>query len=197
MRIDIDDRGHAGLPHRRRAGGEELSGAGGDAPGMLGLRDELGPVAAAQPQQRRRAEQTVGADPVAKLGQQLHRPRFVGARCDHPHQVAEGWIAELAPALELLREKARDVVARRESNRPGVRLKRLHDHLAWGVAPASPRELREQLERPLLSTEVGQAEAGVGIDDRGERDTGEVMPLCHHLRPDQHRARRRRRAGSA
>jgi hypothetical protein len=35
--------------------------------------------------------------------------------------------------------------------------------------------------------EVGQREARVGVDDRGQVDAREVMPLGHHLRADQHR----------
>ena len=48
--------------------------------------------------------------------------------------------------------------------------------------------MRQQLERPLLGAEVGQAQTRVGVDDRGQRDAGEVVALRHHLRADQRRA---------
>src|SRR5712691_9073002 len=54
LRVDVDDGGQAGSAHRRGGGGEELSGAGGEAARFVRLRDELGPVAAAQAEQRRR-----------------------------------------------------------------------------------------------------------------------------------------------
>jgi hypothetical protein len=75
-----------------------------------------------------------------------------------------------APPLELARQKAIDIVSRCEFDRPRVRLERLHDHAAGGVAAAPPRELRQELERSLLRAEVGQRETGVRVDDSGERD---------------------------
>ena len=68
----------------------------------------------------------------------------------------------------------------------GIRLERLHDHASGRVAPAAAGQLRDELERPLLRAEVGEREAGVGVDDRSDLDTGEVMALRDHLRPDQH-----------
>ena len=94
-------------------------------------------------------------------------------------------IAELAPPLELAGEEAGDVVPRRELDRARVGLERLHEHAARRVAAAAAGELRQQLERPLLRAEVRQAEARVRVDDRGERDAGEVVALRHHLRADQ------------
>ena len=100
----------------------------------------------------------------------------------------EGRVAELAPALELLGEEAGDVVARRVPERRRVRLERLHDHLPGRVAAAAAGELRHELEGALLGAEVGQREPGVGVDDGGERDAGEVMALRDHLRADEHGA---------
>ena len=53
------------------------------------------------------------------------------------------------------------------------------------VAAAAAGELRDELEGALLGAEVGQREPGVGVDDRGERDAGEVMALRDHLRADE------------
>ena len=81
-------------------------------------------------------------------------------------------IAERLAALELAREEAGDVVVHGVAERRRVRLERLHEHPARRVAAAASRELRHELERPLLRPEVGQAEARVRVDDRGERDPG-------------------------
>jgi hypothetical protein len=73
----------------------------------------------------------------------------------------------------------------------------LDQHAAGRVAAAAARELREQLERPLLGAEVGQREPGVGVDDRGERDACEVVALGDHLRAEQDGAVGRGEAPSA
>ena len=114
-------------------------------------------------------------------------------------------VAELAAALELAREEARNVVARGVGDRAGIRLERLHEHASWRVPAAAARELGQQLERPLLRAEVGVPEAGVGVDHRGQRDTREVVALGDHLRAHEHHAlgvgkvakRRRDRARAA
>ena len=74
-----------------------------------------------------------------------------------------------------------------ELDRPRVRLEGLDQHAPGRVAAAAARELGEQLERALLGPEVGQREAGVGVDDRGQRDALEVVALRDHLRAEQHR----------
>ena len=79
-------------------------------------------------------------------------------------------VAELAAALELAREEPRDVVPRRVRDRARVGLEGLDDHAAGRVSAAAAGELRDELEGALLGAEVGQAEARVGVDDRGERD---------------------------
>jgi hypothetical protein len=102
--------------------------------------------------------------------------------------MAERRVAELAPPFELARHEPLDVVARRERDRARVGLERLHDHAAGSVPAGAAGELREELERPLLRTEVRQPELGVRIDDGCERDAFEVMTLRDHLRAEQHRA---------
>src|SRR5436309_2223450 len=102
--------------------------------------------------------------------------------------MAKGRIAELAAPVELTREEACNVVTGRELDRAGVRLERLHEDAPRRIAAAASGELREQLESALLCAEVRQAEPRVRVDDRRERNAGEVMTFRHHLRSDQHDA---------
>ena len=120
LRVDVHDRGQAGLcasperPPRAAAPARRATARGRSVFG-----DELRAVAAAQAQERRRAEELAG-DPEALL-QLLERLLSAGAGSgpgdDDPDEVAERRVAELAPALELLGQEARDVVARRERDR--------------------------------------------------------------------------------
>ena len=58
LRVDVDDGRQPGAAHRRRGRGEQRARpARRDRARAVGLRDELGAVAAAEAQQRRRAEQ--------------------------------------------------------------------------------------------------------------------------------------------
>ncbi len=79
-------------------------------------------------------------------------------------------------------------MAGRERDRPRVGLIRLDEHSTRRVAAAPPGELGDELERALLGPEVRQREPGVGVDDRGERDALEVVPLGDHLGAEQHAA---------
>jgi hypothetical protein len=101
-------------------------------------------------------------------------------------------IAELPPALELAREEGVDVVASRKRDSARLGLERLHEDTAGRIPSAPACELRHELEGALLGAEVGHAEARVRVDHCRERDIGEVVPLGHHLRPDQDRSIRRR-----
>ncbi len=100
----------------------------------------------------------------------------------------EGRIAELATPLELPREELGHGVAGGQRDRARVGRERLDDHAPRPVAPAPPGELRDELEGPLLGTEVGNEQPCVGVDDRRKADTREVVPLRHHLRSQQDRA---------
>ena len=140
--------------------------------------------------QGRRAEQLHPGNPGLQL---LERPQDMLERRpahDDPHEMLERRVAELAAALELLGEEPLDVVPGGVGDRPRVRLERLHQHLSRRIATAAPGELGDQLEGPLLRAKIGQAEPGVGVDDGGELDPREVMPLGHHLRPEQNGAGR-------
>ena len=72
-----------------------------------------------------------------------------------------------------------------EDDGAGVGLERLHDHAPRRRAPAAAGELGDELEGALLGAEVRHREAGVGIDDGGEDDVVEVVPLGDHLRAEQ------------
>ena len=114
-------------------------------------------------------------------------PGSSGPGRDHAHEVAEGRVAELAPPRQLVGQEARHVVVGGQRERPGVRLEGLDEHAARCVAPTPPSQLRDELERPLLRAEIGQAETGVGVHDGGQLDPGEVVALGDHLRSEQHR----------
>ena len=184
-------------PARRIAGAAAASSAAARVASARGL-DVLPTSCArwrlAQPQQRRRAEQLGVAELALQLLERAQRVGLVGPGDDDAHEVAERRVAERAPPLELAGEEAGDVVARGVRDRARVGLERLHDHAPRRVAAAAAGELRDQLERPLLGAEVGQAEARVGVDDRRELDAGEVVALRDHLRAHEHRPLRVREA---
>src|SRR5262249_60403092 len=99
----------------------------------------------------------------------------VWTRDENANEVAEGRVAEVAAALELLGQEARHVVACGVDDRARVGLEALHEHASGRVTAGAARELREQLERPLFGAEVGQAECGVRIDNGSQLDAGEVV----------------------
>ena len=158
---------------------------GRERPRGVGLRHQLSAVAAAEAEQGRRPEQIGALQLAVELAQEPLGRLRVGARRDDRDQVPERRIAELSPPVELLGEEAGDVVAGGVAERRRVRLERLHDHLARRVAAAAAGELRHELERALLGAEVRDRQPRVRVDDRRERDAGEVVALGDHLRPDQ------------
>ena len=99
--------------------------------------------------------------------------------------MAEGRVAELAAPLELVREEARHVVPGGQLERARVRLEALHQHAPGRVAAAASGELRYELEGALLGAQVGEPQSRVRVDDRGQRDAGEVVALRDHLRAEQ------------
>ena len=94
-------------------------------------------------------------------------------------------LSSSAPSFELVGEEARDVVPGCQLERARVRLEGLHEHAAGRVAAAAAGELRDELEGALLGTQVREPEPGIGVDDGGQRDTGEVVALRDHLRAEQ------------
>ena len=95
-------------------------------------------------------------------------------------------VAEKLPPLELARQELLDRMPGGERDRPRVRAERLYHDPARRVASAAAGELCHELEGPFLRPEVGHQHAGVGIDDCGERNTREVMPLRDHLGAQEH-----------
>src|SRR5687768_14752893 len=62
----------------------------------------------------------------------------------------------------------------------------LDEDAAAQLSPPRPSgDLRQEIERLLRGTEIGIAEDGVGVEDCGESDAGEMMPLAEHLRSDE------------
>src|SRR5919199_5664661 len=100
--------------------------------------------------------------------------------------MAKGWVPELAPPLQLAREKACDVVPCSKGDRARVGLERLDEHVPRRVPPAPSGQLGDQLKCLLFCPEIGDAETRVGVDHGGELDTCEVMSLRDHLRAEQH-----------
>ena len=101
-------------------------------------------------------------------------------------EFAERRIPQLAAALHLLRIER--LVVLRGGGADGVMLRRVGlDHRVAGPrAPARPpRDLREQLKRPLRRAEVRRAQPDVGQRDAHEVDGGNVQPLGDHLRADE------------
>ena len=146
-------------------------------------------MAPPQPKHGRRPEQ-VGLDAgrreaLAELLQRRERRPGLGPRDEDRDEMPERRVAQCLAALELPGEEPGDVVVDRVSQRRRVRLEGLDEHAPGRVTAAASRELRHELERPLLGAEVGDREAGVGVDDRGERDAREVMALRDDLRADQ------------
>ena len=99
---------------------------------LLRLGDELGSVAAAQPQQRRRPEQrrVDAREPLSHLAQHLRHTGGVRPGREDGDEMADRRVPERRPPLELLREESGHVVPLRELEGHRVRLERLHDHEA-------------------------------------------------------------------
>ena len=119
----------------------------------------------------------------------------LGAGGDDADEVAEGRVAELAPALQLGGEEALDVVAGGEADGLAVGLEGLDHDAPGSVAAAAPGELGQKLEGALLGAEVRLSQTRVGIDHGGQRDAGEVVALGDHLRAEQNGAVGRGEAG--
>ena len=109
----------------------------------------------------------------------------LGPRDEDRDEVAEGRVAERLASLELAREEPATSWLTACRERRSRRAGRSARDASRGVATAAPRELGHELERSLLGSEVGQREAGVGVDDRCERDARALMSLRDHLRADR------------
>src|SRR5437660_7316527 len=68
-----------------------------------------------------------------------------------------------------------------------VRIERLDDRFSGDFTPPrAPGDLRQKLEGSLGRPEVREPQAHVRADDPDEGDARKVVPLCDHLRADQH-----------
>ncbi len=111
------------------------------------------------------------------------------------HELAEGRVAELAPAGQLADEELLHPVPGRKRDRVSIRLVGLHEDSPGCVPPTPPGELRDELKRPLLGAKVRHPEPGVGVHDGGEGNAGEMVALCHHLGAEKDGAVGRRKPG--
>src|SRR5579859_4622503 len=102
LRVHVDHGLEAGAAHRGRCGGEQAGGGRGDAPGLLGLRDQLGAVPAAEAEQGRRADRLGVSEPGADLLEQPSRIVGGAARHEDANDMAERRVAELLAAAKLL-----------------------------------------------------------------------------------------------
>ena len=73
LRIDVDHHGQPVAAHRRRGRGEQRRGTARERSWGRRLRDQLGPMPAAQPKERRRAEQA-GARIGERVAELAQRP---------------------------------------------------------------------------------------------------------------------------
>ncbi len=98
----------------------------------------------------------------------------------------EGRVAQRLAALDLLAEEGGRVVTTGVDDAGRGRRQGLDDHLAaGGAATAATGELGDHREGPLGGAEVGEAQGGVGVEDRAQRHLGEVVPLGDHLGADE------------
>ena len=92
LRIDVDDRGQAVAAHRRRGGGQQAAAGPATGRGLLRLREELRAMAAAEPQERRRAEQLGVRTPLEPTRSSVEAPAgpaAVGPETTTLHEMAE------------------------------------------------------------------------------------------------------------
>ncbi len=145
-------------------------------------------MASTEPQQRSRPENggigCVGQD-VSDLGKCGKRRVLARRREQDSHDVAIRWIRKLTPAGKLRSKKLLDSVLRGQDDRARLRLKRLDKDPPGPIPSATTRELSEQLECPLIGPEIGGGKLRASVDDRGKRDSREVVPLGDHLRPEE------------
>ena len=168
LRVDVDDGRQAGAAHRRRGRRGRsraacVATARGRRSSRRAARGSGRAAAAAAPGRAARRPDARRAAPRAPA----HDRSEVGPGDDDPHQVPERRVAELAPPLELPGQEPR--------RRRGARRGRSARASGWNVctitrprriAAAPPRELGDQLERPLLGAEVRHREPGVRVDRR-------------------------------
>ncbi len=159
--------------------------------GVGRANDDLHPVAAGAPHDvgRQRAEH-LGAgngDRGGRLSATLLRSSPVRIGDEQPGEKAEGRIAEQPAPKQLVVRESVDVERGRVAHRVVARRVGLEDDAARHWTATGPAgHLREQLERALGRSVVGQVERDVGRDHAGERDGRQVEALGGELRADQH-----------
>jgi hypothetical protein len=143
LRIDVDDGRQPGLSHRGRRRRKQLPRAPGHTTRLVRFRDELRTMAAAQTEERRRAEDLGVLHPVAYLFERACHGTGLRPTDEDANEMAERRVPELATALHLTGQEPTHVVPRRELDRPRVRLERLDQDPAGCVTAAPTRQLRQ------------------------------------------------------
>ena len=106
--------------------------------------------------------------------------------------------SERAPALQLARDEAAGVVARRADDRGGVGRQRLHQHPPAAAARARPAPRAARSARTCARRRGSRGSAATSRRRAPHRASrGEVVALGHHLGADQHPDRHRGEASSS
>ena len=61
-----------------------------------------------------------------------------------------------------------------------------NDLSAFTRAPRSPRNLRDKLERALVTSVIGKIQAEIGVQNPDKSYVLEIVSFCNHLRADKH-----------
>src|SRR5579872_1485902 len=101
----------------------------------------------------------------------------------HIGQRGKWWVVHPAAEAHFFFVEADKVMLGRKLDRVVVRVERLQNHLARGVAaPGASRDLRKQLKGAFGSAKVRESQRIVCADYTDHSDTVNVMPLGDHLR---------------
>ena len=178
-RVDVD-----GDPRR-----DALEG-GGARIGVGRADDDLHPITAgASHDVRRQRAEHLGARncrPRRPPAGRAPPPSPVRIGDEQPGQQAEGRVAEQPAAQQLVVRESVDIERRGVAHGVVSRRVGLEDDAARQRTPSGPPgHLRQQLERALRGSIVGQVERHVGRDHGGERDRRQVEALGGELRADE------------
>lgn len=124
-----------------------------------------------------------------RLAQSPHRGREPLGVGTPNYDANQSRIGRIREHLALGKQSRRHVFVVARGYLPEERVRRLgglHDDLARAVAsPATPRNLHNQLPRPLDGAEIGRIQQVVGIEYPDERNAVEVKTFGDYLRTDQ------------
>ena len=61
-----------------------------------------------------------------------------------------------------------------------------NDLSAFARAPCAPRNLRDKLERALVTSVIGKIQAEIGVQNPDKGYVLKIVSFCNHLRADKH-----------